>query len=122
MRLKDVLKLLVSPHWGDKGITRRGPMAALSRISTRDEVRLEPPGLDVTGITTDDIERIEEIGRAGGAVGAMINGAGGGGSICLLCEPGRKIEAAAALRAAGYRVLPFSICLRPAEAWTVPSR
>ena len=56
MRLKDVLKLLVSPHWGDKGITRRGPMAALSRISTRDEVRLEPPGLDVTGITTDDID------------------------------------------------------------------
>jgi len=71
------------------------------------------------GITTSNIEKIEEIGRANGAIGAMINGAGGGGSLCLLCEPGRKIEAAAALRKEGFRVLPFSLSQRPAEAWKV---
>ncbi len=70
-------------------------------------------------ISTARIERIEALGKAHGARAAMINGAGGGGSICLLCEPGRTIEAAAALRGAGFRLLPFSICLRPAEARVV---
>jgi D-glycero-alpha-D-manno-heptose-7-phosphate kinase len=70
-------------------------------------------------ISTENIGRIEGIGRDAGAIGAMINGAGGGGSICLLCEPGRKIEAAAALRKEGFRVLPFSVCRTPAEAWVV---
>jgi len=69
------------------------------------------------GITTPRLERIEALGKERGARAAMINGAGGGGSICLLCEPGRTIEAAAALRAEGFRILPFSICPRPAEAW-----
>jgi len=27
------------------------------------------------------------------------------------------LQAAAALRAEGFRILPFSICPRPAEAW-----
>lgn len=74
------------------------------------------------GIATENLEKIEDIARARGAIGAMINGAGGGGSICLLCEPGRKIEAAAALRNEGFRILPFSACLRPAEAWPVRRR
>lgn len=73
-------------------------------------------------ITTANIEKIEEIGRSHGAIGAMINGAGGGGSICLLCEPGRKIEAAAALRRENFRILPFSLSPRPAEAWIVPEQ
>ncbi len=71
------------------------------------------------GITTNNLEKIEEIGRSNGAIGAMINGAGGGGSICLLCEPGSKIEAAAALRNEQFRILPFSTCMRPAEAWSI---
>ena len=71
------------------------------------------------GITTENIEKIEAIARANGGIGGMINGAGGGGSICLLCEPGRKIEAAAALHKEKIRVLPLSLCLKPAEAWAV---
>jgi len=49
----------------------------------------------------------------------MINGAGGGGSITLLCRPGKKIEVAAALRAEDFRILPFSLALKPAHAWVV---
>ncbi len=70
-------------------------------------------------VSTPRIERIETLAKAHGARGAMINGAGGGGSLCLLCEPGRKIEVAAALRRESFRVLPFAICQRPAEAWVV---
>ena len=70
-------------------------------------------------ITTERIEKIEELGKAHGVRGAMINGAGGGGSICLLCEPGKRIEVAATLRKEGFHLLPFSVCQRPAEAWIV---
>ncbi len=71
------------------------------------------------GITTERIEKIEAIGRDNGACGAMINGAGGGGSICLLCAPGRRIDASMALKKEGFRILPFTICTKPAEAWIV---
>ncbi|MBN1417174.1 MAG: GHMP kinase [Planctomycetes bacterium] len=70
-------------------------------------------------ITTENLERIEAVARARGAIGAMINGAGGGGSITLLCRPGKKIEVAAALRAEEFRILPFSLALKPAHAWVV---
>ena len=71
------------------------------------------------GITTENLERIESIARPRGAMAAMINGAGGGGSTTLLCRPGAKIEATAALREAGFQTLPFSLALKPAYAWIV---
>ncbi len=88
-------------------------LAEVMELNNALQKRLHPD------ITTPRIERIEALGKAHGARGAMINGAGGGGSICLLCEPGRKIETAAALHGESFRILPFSICQRPAEAWVV---
>ena len=68
-------------------------------------------------ITTDNFERIEEIARRRGAIGAMINGAGGGGSILLLCRPGRKFEVERSLTKEGFRLLPCRINAHPARAW-----
>lgn len=71
------------------------------------------------GITTERLEKIEAIGRSNGAQGAMINGAGGGGSICLLCAPGRRVDVAIALKKEGFKILPMTICKNPSEAWVV---
>jgi len=68
-------------------------------------------------ITTDNFEMIEDVARKNGAIGAMINGAGGGGSILLLCRPGRKFEVERALAQEGFRVLPCRINRHPARAW-----
>ncbi len=58
-----------------------------------------------------------EQGTKNGAIGAMINGAGGGGSILLLCRPGRKFEVERALTGEGFRVLHGRINPHPARAW-----
>ncbi len=70
-----------------------------------------------SGITTQRIEQIEDIASHSGAIGAMINGAGGGGSITLLCRPGTRSLVAQALHKQGFRILPFTICMEPAQAW-----
>jgi len=70
------------------------------------------------GITTPRLERIEAIARERGAEGAMINGAGGGGSITLLCRPGARTPVAHALREAGFALLPCTLSFEPALAWT----
>lgn len=68
-------------------------------------------------ISTANFEKIEDIARRRGAIGAMINGAGGGGSILLLCRPGRKFEVERALIKEGFRILPCRINPHPARAW-----
>lgn len=68
-------------------------------------------------ITTENFEKIEKIGRKKGVIGAMINGAGGGGSTLLLCRPGRKFEVERALTKEGFRILPCRINPHPARAW-----
>jgi D-glycero-alpha-D-manno-heptose-7-phosphate kinase len=71
------------------------------------------------GITTNRLEIIEEIARGKGACGAMINGAGGGGSITLLCKPGTRPIVADALKKKSFTILPCTIAQDPAMAWTI---
>jgi D-glycero-alpha-D-manno-heptose-7-phosphate kinase len=47
--------------------------------------------------------------RAAGAWAGKVCGAGGGGCLFVLTEPSRKAAVAAALAAAGARVLPVEI-------------
>ena len=54
-----------------------------------------------------------------GGTAVKINGAGGGGSVTVLCKPGRKAMLAHAFREAGYRILPFRLNMSPAKAWFV---
>jgi D-glycero-alpha-D-manno-heptose-7-phosphate kinase len=68
-------------------------------------------------ITTANFEKIEAIARRVGIVGAMINGAGGGGSIVLIAEAGKKTEIERALAKEGFRTLPCRMSFQPARAW-----
>ena len=68
-------------------------------------------------INTENFEKIEDIGEQKGVIGAMINGAGGGGSIILVTEPGRRTELEHALQKENFRILPCRICFEPARAW-----
>lgn len=94
----------------------RGQLEALAGImneNNRLQKSLHP------GIATPRLERIEEIAFATGALGAMINGAGGGGSITLLCRPGARALVANALRRENFTILPCLIAREPALAWNV---
>jgi D-glycero-alpha-D-manno-heptose-7-phosphate kinase len=69
------------------------------------------------GITTEKLDMIERTARRHGMIGAKINGAGGGGSITLLCAPGTRTQVKRSLERKGFQTLPFTICTEPALAW-----
>lgn len=88
-------------------------LAAIMNENNRLQKSLHP------GIATPRLEQIEQIAKTAGALSAMINGAGGGGSITLLCRPGARAVVAHALRAAGFIILPCTLARDPALAWQV---
>ena len=57
--------------------------------------------LNAIGVSTPELERMLDIARQHGAVGAKLTGAGGGGSIVALC-PGKIARVRDALHQAGY--------------------
>ncbi len=57
------------------------------------------------GISTPEIESLLELARARGSWGGKACGAGGGGSLAVLCPPDARAGLAAAWSAAGARVL-----------------
>ncbi len=63
--------------------------------------------LNAIEVSTPDLENMVMIARDGGAAGAKLTGAGGGGSIVALC-PGSQDSVAAALNNAGYQTLPLA--------------
>lgn len=60
--------------------------------------------LNALQVSTPELEKMIEIARSSGAIGAKLTGAGGGGSIVALC-PDRESEVARALHAAGYQIV-----------------
>jgi D-glycero-alpha-D-manno-heptose-7-phosphate kinase len=67
-----------------------------------------------TGVTTPEIDRIAEAAlSAGGA--AKVCGAGGGGMVMVWAVPGKREGVEAAIRAAGFKPLPFRVDLRGLE-------
>jgi len=66
------------------------------------------------GVTTPEIDRIAALAReAGGA--AKVCGAGGGGMVAVWAVPGRRDRAQAAIREAGFKIVPFRVDLRGLE-------
>jgi D-glycero-alpha-D-manno-heptose-7-phosphate kinase len=61
------------------------------------------------GITTAAIERLITLARRRGALAAKACGAGGGGCVVFLVEPGNKPEVEGTLSEAGAKVLPFRV-------------
>jgi len=60
-------------------------------------------------ISTPVIDRIIAAARRAGALGGKVCGAGGGGCVALLIEPGARSRVAAAVAAAGGQVLPCRV-------------
>lgn len=60
--------------------------------------------LNAIEVSTPELEKMVDIARRNGAVGAKLTGAGGGGSIVALC-PGATDRVEQALRRAGYRII-----------------
>jgi len=63
--------------------------------------------LNAIEVSTPELEKMVDIARRAGAVGAKLTGAGCGGSIVAL-SPGKLVEVADALRGAGYRIVTMS--------------
>jgi D-glycero-alpha-D-manno-heptose-7-phosphate kinase len=68
-------------------------------------------------ITTEPIERIEEVARSAGAIGFKINGAGGGGSITVLCQTHRRRDVEEAVKGAGFQLLPCRFDWQGLRTW-----
>ena len=64
------------------------------------------------GISTPLIDRLVDITRRSGAQGAKVCGAGGGGCVLFLVEPGAKDKVAAAIVNEGATVLPARVAER----------
>ena len=60
--------------------------------------------LNALGVSTPELERMVDIARRAGALGAKLTGAGGGGSIVAVC-PGNVERVVKALRSAGYTTI-----------------
>jgi D-glycero-alpha-D-manno-heptose-7-phosphate kinase len=61
------------------------------------------------GITTPLIDHLVTNARRAGSIGAKACGAGGGGCVVFLVEPGAKEKVARAIEAAGAQVLPAKV-------------
>ena len=64
------------------------------------------------GITTPLIDRLVQMTRRAGAVGAKVCGAGGGGCVFFLVERGAKPRVSEAIRKEGATVLPVRVARR----------
>ncbi|MEZ5404235.1 MAG: hypothetical protein R2729_31440 [Bryobacteraceae bacterium] len=64
---------------------------------------------NIPTISTDLIDRLVKVTRRIGAIGAKVCGAGGGGCVFFLVEPGAKARVAAAVEKEGARVLPVEV-------------
>ena len=64
------------------------------------------------GISTPLIDRLVKSTRGAGAMGAKVCGAGGGGCVFFLVEPGARDRVAAAIEGEGAQVLPVRVSPR----------
>jgi len=64
---------------------------------------------NIPGITTPLIDRLVTIARREGSTGAKVCGAGGGGCVVFLVEPGAKDRVGAAMKTAGGHVLDAQV-------------
>ena len=111
---------------GDKAVHRNfdkisaianGMRAALAKQDWREVAKLLREEWsfrrrNAPGITTPLIDRLVEVTRKAGATGAKVCGAGGGGCVLFLVEPGAKERVAAVIEAEGATVLPVVVAPR----------
>src|SRR5579862_1802647 len=95
----------------------RGMRAALEKADWKEAARLLRQEWvnrkkNAPGITTPLIDRLVEVTRRAGAVGAKVRGAGGGGCVFFLVKRGAKERVREAIRREGATVLPVRVAPR----------
>jgi D-glycero-alpha-D-manno-heptose-7-phosphate kinase len=85
---------------------RRSDWSEIARL-LRTEWKLRKT--NAPGITTPLIEKLITAATKHGALAAKVCGAGGGGCVIFLCEPGSQSRVQNAITGAGGRVLPFRV-------------
>ncbi len=103
-----------TPIWAKSALMRGDfvELAEIMNINTQAQKDLHPD------ITTDKIEELQDIAFKTGALGFKINGAGGGGSVTILCGSTNTREVETAIKNAGYRILPCRLDFRGLKIWT----
>ena len=71
------------------------------------------------GITNPRIDEIYAQARKAGALGGKITGAGGGGFMFFMCEPGRLFSVQKALRSLDAQIVNFSFVEEGVKSWTL---
>ena len=59
-----------------------------------------------------DINKVEKIAKANGAIGFKCNGAGGGGSATILAKRGCEYQIKEKLFENGYKIIPLKLCFK----------
>ncbi len=72
------------------------------------------------GISTDQVERIMDAAKEAGAWASKICGAGGGGCMITMTEPGLKAFVKDAIVDSGGRVLPMEFDYNGVQTWVYP--
>jgi len=62
--------------------------------------------LNAIGVSNSELEKMIDLARSSGAIGAKLTGSGGGGSIIALC-PGKETEVKGNLEDSGYKTVPL---------------
>jgi len=111
--LEAMATLRNTPVWAKSALMRGDfvELAEIMNVNTAAQKDLHPE------ITTDKIEELQEIGRKAGAMGFKINGAGGGGSVTMLCGSDNLREVESAVKEAGFRVLPCHLDFGGLRTW-----
>jgi len=102
-----------TPLWAKSALMRGDfvELAEIMNINNSAQKRLHPR------ITTESIEKLEEVARDAGAMGFKVNGAGGGGSVTLLCASDNVRQVEAAVKRAGFQILPCHLDYRGLRTW-----
>lgn len=102
-----------TPVWAKSALMRGDfvELAEVMNINTAAQKSLH------SAIYTESIETLENVSREAGAMGFKINGAGGGGSVTLLCGADNARSVEAAVKEAGFRVLNCRLDGKGLRTW-----
>ena len=96
----------------------RGEIAHMAQVLNRS---WEAKKRTASGISTELIETLWEKGRAAGAMGGKVSGAGGGGFMMFLVPPPRRMQLIRALNDAGGAASGVHFTAEGAESWSPQS-
>ena len=66
--------------------------------------------LNAISVSSPELDRMVQLARNAGSLGAKLTGAGGGGSVVCLCEDDAQgVNVAASLTRAGYQALQVTV-------------